>query len=202
MLPVLGQNPPERADAVRNRLKILEAAERLVALHGVDGLSMEGVASEAGVGVGTLYRRFGNRVGLANALLGEREREFQAAFMRGAPPLGPGAPPPARIEAFLHSYVDYLEAHTDLHRMAEAESGARYRTGAYGAHHAHLTMLLRQVHPDGDAVQMADALLAVLAVELYVFQRSVRNMAPQQIKLGMSLLARSVTTSRNRMHPE
>lgn len=153
---------------------------------------MEGVASEAGVGVGTLYRRFGNRVGLANALLGEREREFQEAFIKGPPPLGPGAPPPARIEAFLHAYVEYLEAHTDLHRMAEAEPGARYRTGAYTAHHAHLTMLLRQVRPDDQAVQMADALLAPLAVELYVFQRNVRALTPQQIKAGMSLIARSV----------
>ncbi|NUR86254.1 MAG: TetR family transcriptional regulator, partial [Nonomuraea sp.] len=49
----------ERTDAARNRAKILAAAADIVAAHGVAGLSMAEVAAAAGVGVGTLYRRFG-----------------------------------------------------------------------------------------------------------------------------------------------
>jgi AcrR family transcriptional regulator len=54
---------------------------------------MDAVAAEAGVGKGTLFRRFGDRAGLAVALLDERERDLQAAVLSGPPPLGPGAPP-------------------------------------------------------------------------------------------------------------
>jgi AcrR family transcriptional regulator len=191
-LQVLGQLQEERADAARNRRRILEAAERLAAERGVGGLSMEEVASAAGVGVGTLYRRFESRAGLARALLDRRERRFQAAFLKGPPPLGPGASAVERIEAFLHAYVDYLEAATDLHLMAEAEPGARYQSGAYRAHHAHLALLLGQAFPDADVEYLADSLFAPLAVHLYTYQRVHRAMDPQRIKRGLSALVRGL----------
>src|SRR3954447_26247036 len=99
-LPVVGTEVRERSDAVRNRRRILSAAERLFAAHGVDCVSMEAIAAEAEVGKGTLFRRFGDRSGLVRALLQERERDFQESFIRGAPPLGPGAPAADRLVAF------------------------------------------------------------------------------------------------------
>ena len=82
--------PRERADAARNRARILEAAADLVAERGIDAVSMEDVARAACVGTGTLYRRFGDRAGLALALLDEQTRDFQNALISGPPPLGPG----------------------------------------------------------------------------------------------------------------
>ena len=80
-----GEPPRERADAARNRLRILEAAAGLVDERGIEHVSMEDVACAAGVGTGTLYRRFGDRAGLALALLDEHTREFQdAADLRPA----------------------------------------------------------------------------------------------------------------------
>ena len=84
----------ERADAARNRARILEAAGALVAEQGIECVSMEDVARAASVGTGTLYRRFGDRAGLAFALLDEQTRDFQNALISGPPPLGPGAPAP------------------------------------------------------------------------------------------------------------
>src|SRR6185312_10778811 len=52
--------PIERADAARNRRKVLAAAEGLFATRGVAAVSMDDVAAAAGVGKGTLYRRFGD----------------------------------------------------------------------------------------------------------------------------------------------
>ncbi len=109
-----GQAPRERADAARNRLRILEAAAELVAERGIDHVSMDDVARAACVGAGTLYRRFGDRAGLALALLDERTRGFQDALIAGAPPLGPGAPAGERLRAFGHGYLDLLERHADL----------------------------------------------------------------------------------------
>src|SRR3712207_4184359 len=103
-LPVLNVGVVrERADAARNRLRILAAAERLFAARGVAGVTMDDVAAAAGVGKGTLYRRFVDKGGLAVALLDQRERELQQAILTGPPPLGPGATPPERLRSEEHT---------------------------------------------------------------------------------------------------
>lgn len=161
--------PKERADAARNRVKVLEAAAALFARHGVESVSMDAVATAAGVGKGTLFRRFGDKAGLAVALLDERERELQDAILSGPSPLGPGGgdepvPPSERLHAFADAYLDYVLEHRSLVRMSETASpGARYRIGAYGFWHRHVTILLDQIVSDGDA--LAHALLAVLSAE-------------------------------------
>ena len=60
-----------RADAVRNRAKVLEAARAAFAEHGAEA-QMEDVARRAGVGVGTVYRHFPTKEALAEALIEER----------------------------------------------------------------------------------------------------------------------------------
>jgi AcrR family transcriptional regulator len=103
-----GQTPHERADAARNRRRILAAAAELVDERGIGRVSMDDVARAACVGTGTLYRRFGDRAGLALALLDEHTREFQDALIAGPPPLGPGAPAAERLRAFGEGYLDLL----------------------------------------------------------------------------------------------
>src|SRR5688500_17713991 len=99
-LPVIQAEVPLRADAARNRDKVLAAAGRLFREHGPDCVSMDAVAAEAGVGKGTLFRGFGDRAGLVLALLTEQERRLQEDVIRGPAPLGPGAPPVERLIAF------------------------------------------------------------------------------------------------------
>nr|WP_236725102.1 helix-turn-helix domain-containing protein [Amycolatopsis orientalis] len=155
--------PKERADAARNRAAILDAAASLFAAHGVDAVSMDQVAAAAGVGKGTLFRRFGDKAGLAAALLDARERVLQEGVLHGPPPLGPGATPSERLVAFADAYLDYLLKHLPLVRMSEtAAPGARYRIGAYRFWHRHVAILL-----DGtpDPEHTAHALLAPLAAE-------------------------------------
>src|SRR5207249_4161704 len=53
----VGAPPKERADAARNRARILDAAERLFREHGVAAVSMDQIAQAAKVGKGTLFRR-------------------------------------------------------------------------------------------------------------------------------------------------
>lgn len=183
----------ERADAARNRRKILDAAQRLVATHGPTGLTMDAVAAAAEVGVGTIYRRFVDRAGLAQALLDDQERRFQEAFLRGAPPLGPGAPPADRIRAFLHAYVDRLVEEAPLLAIAESSPpAARFGTGAYALHQSHLAGLLAQIRPEGDREYLADALLAPLAAVVFLHHYRDRGMSPERIKSGLDDLARGV----------
>lgn len=188
-LPVVGQPPTERADAARNRRTVLAAAETIMVNSGVDALCMDGVAAAAGVGVGTVYRRFGDRAGLAYALLDEEERRFQAAFLFGPPPLGPGASPAARIRAFLHAYVDRLDTHASLLALAEAKSStARFSNGAYRTHRIHLIALVTLADPKADAAYLADALLAVLGGGLFLHQRQNLQFGTERIKTGLDQL--------------
>lgn len=59
--------PAQRRDAARNRARILEVAAEVMAARGID-ISMEEVAAAVGVGVGTLYRHFGSKAALVEAL--------------------------------------------------------------------------------------------------------------------------------------
>ncbi|MFF8815969.1 TetR/AcrR family transcriptional regulator [Streptomyces pactum] len=179
--------PKERADAARNRAAVLEAAARLFAEHGVEAVSMEQVAAAAGVGKGTLFRRFGDKSGLAAALLDARERVLQEAVMHGPPPLGPGAPADERLAAFLDAYFDYLLEHLALVRMSEtATPGARYRIGAYRFWHRHVAILLATA-PDPD--QAAHALLAPLAADHVA--ALLPELGEERMRAGLLRLARS-----------
>ncbi|GCE01652.1 TetR/AcrR family transcriptional regulator [Embleya hyalina] len=188
-LDLLRTPPPrERADAARNRAAILEAAAALFAEHGVESVSMDQIATAAGVGKGTLFRRFGDKSGLATALLDTRERALQEAILGGPPPLGPGAPAEDRLAAFLDAYVDYLLEHLDLIRMSETSTpGARYRIGAYRFWHRHVAILLPAKTPD--PTYTAHALLAPLSAEHVT--ALLPELGPTRIREGVLHLAES-----------
>jgi AcrR family transcriptional regulator len=186
-LPVIETEAVERQDAARNRERILCAARRLFDERGAGCVSMDDVAEAAGVGKGTLFRRFGSRASLAAAVLSERERALQEAIIRGAPPLGPGAPATERLVAFGEAMLDMLEAHSEL--LLAAETGpARYTHPAYAVHRLHAALLLSEASPGCDAELLADSLLAGLGAELFVYLRQVREMPLDRLKDGWQAL--------------
>jgi AcrR family transcriptional regulator len=169
---LLGRPGRERADAARNRRAVLAAAARLMSAQGPEAVTMDHVAEAAGVGKGTLYRRFGDRQGLLLALLDDAERELQDAILRGKPPLGPGAPVEERLIAFLRALVDLLEQRGEVVRASETSSpGARVRGGAYRAWHLHVALLLAELRPGSDSHTLAHVLLAPLAAETWTSLR-------------------------------
>lgn len=181
---------------MRNRSAILCAAQRLVAERGADRVTMDEVACAAGVGKGTLFRRFGDRTGLLRALLDERERAFQEDFIRGAPPLGPGALPRERLVAFGHRLLDEIEAQGDVLAAAETgPPGERLLHSVYRAHRAHVAALLRAAAPGGDADYRAEVLLGALTAELVLYQRRVLGMPLQRLKDGWLALIEGLPDS-------
>jgi AcrR family transcriptional regulator len=171
-LPLLDASRPERADAARNRRRVLDAAAALFAERGVEGVAMDDVARAAGVGKGTLFRRFGDRQGLLVALLDDAERRLQDDLLRGPPPLGPGAPADERLQAFLRALVGLLEGRGEIVRASERSSpGARLRTAAYAGWHLHVAVLLAELRPDADAAALAHILLAPLAADTWLALR-------------------------------
>src|SRR5438876_507104 len=125
-LPVSGQATQERGDAARNRGLLLEAARRLIADRGPDAVTMDDIAGEAGVGKGTLFRRFGSRAGLMIVLLDEDEQVLQQAFLFGPPPLGPAAPPLERLLAYGRARLKFVDEHRSLLRDAARDPQTRY----------------------------------------------------------------------------
>lgn len=180
-----------RRDAERNRNHVLTVARRLLRDRGLTAMTMDQLAAEAGVGKGTLYRGFGSRAGLAEALLDESERQLQEEILTGPPPLGWGVPPSERLRAFFSAYLRFLAANVDL--LVETEQGgpgARFHTGAYGFWHAHVAALLRtQGHNQPEI--LAHALLALVSADLYQHLRHT----PAQIDQVETVLLDLVTAT-------
>jgi AcrR family transcriptional regulator len=193
-LPQIAPDAVERADAARNRARILAAAERLFAERGAGCVSMDDVAERAQVGKGTLFRRFGSRAALAQAVLSERERAFQESLIRGEPPLGPGAPPCERMIAFGAALLDLLEGHAQLLMAAEA-GAARFASPPYAVHRLHLTLLLREADAGCDADYLAETLLHCLGADLFMHMREARGMSLEQLKVGWGELVRGALRS-------
>lgn len=168
-LPMTDAAPPERGDAARNRVLLLDAARRLIAEHGTEAVTMDAVAAAAGVGKGTLFRRFGSRAGLMLVLLDEDEKALQQAFMFGSPPLGPGAPALERLIAYGRSRLQFVWNHRALLSDAARDPQLRY-SAPVAVQHTHVRMLLHSAHTTGDLDAQAAALLALLDADYVTHQ--------------------------------
>ena len=108
----------ERADAARNRRLLLATAREMLAEQEADKLTMDALAERAGLGKGTVFRRFRSRAGIFQALLDDDERAFQERVLAGRPPLGPGAPALDRLIAYGRARTDFLISHREIARGA------------------------------------------------------------------------------------
>ena len=117
--PVIWGSPrAERADAARNRWLLLATAREIITGQGADKLTMDGLAKSAGLGKGTVFRRFRTRAGIFQALLDDDERHFQKQVLSGPPPLGPGAAPLDRLIAYGRARIGFLIGHRQIARAA------------------------------------------------------------------------------------
>ncbi len=160
-LPIAGQ-PPVRSDAAANRNRILGAACRILAEHGAGGLSMNSVAAGAGVGKGTIFRRFGDRDGLMRALLDEHTIKLQNAWLSGPPPLGPGAPPQERLEAFILALLRLQEQNLELMLAAEMNSHLA-APPAHATFLIHVSTLVQEIDPTLNSAVIAALVLNSIA---------------------------------------
>jgi len=159
--PVLPVGPPraERADAVRNRQHLLVTARQMLAGQGADTLTMDALAERAGLGKGTVFRRFGTRAGIFQALLDDDERAFQEQVLSGPPPLGPGAAPLDRLIAYGRARAEFLIEHREIARAALDGSQPIPAGAQTPVSQMHIRVLLAQI-------PLGPADLDVLAMQL------------------------------------
>ncbi|GGK44390.1 TetR/AcrR family transcriptional regulator [Nocardia camponoti] len=191
LLPVGQPASTPRADAARNRALLLDAAQELVRESGVDALTMDALAKRAGVGKGTVFRRFGNRTGLMFALLDHSEQQFQSGFLFGPPPLGPGASPLDRLIAFGRARLRDIAVEGTLHRAAES-NGGWLGSRPYEFHKAHVVHLLRSAGVRTQLAPLADVLLGALSAELVMHQTDAQGFTLDQVGDNFEWLVRRV----------
>jgi len=161
--------PHERGDAARNRRLLLDAARTLIAQRGPEEVTTDDIAAAAGVGKGTLFRRFGSRAGLMIEVLDEDERAMQQAFLFGPPPLGPAAQPLQRLVAFGRERLRFVRAHQSVLAEVHRDPNARYNA-VFAVLHTHIRVLLAEGSSSGDLDAQADALLALLDADYIAHQ--------------------------------
>ncbi|WP_163508688.1 TetR/AcrR family transcriptional regulator [Fodinicola acaciae] len=186
----------ERADAARNRVAILRATEELLSAHPAEEVSIDRVAAAAGVGKGTVFRRFGDRYGLMRALVMQRAAALEQAFTSGPPPLGPGATPAERLTAFLDAALDLVSRNSGLiaaHERA-AVAGKHHEQPVYQRWHQHVTELIAEARPDLDADLQAHILLRSLSDEVVI--HLIRNGQAERFGRTLHDLAALLTAKR------
>jgi AcrR family transcriptional regulator len=194
-LPIAGARH-ERADAAANRVRILEAAVRVLAKRGAEGTSIDAVAAEAGVGKGTIFRRFGDRSGLFQALLDEHLRAFQDAFMFGPPPLGPGAPAEERLAAFVDGLLDLHDDQLEV-TLALERDRLGPPIGGYLALSVHVESLIREISPALDAPVTAQLLLNAFNVNLVRYLLRDAGVSLATIKASVRPMIAGLALSRS-----
>lgn len=150
-----------RADAQRNRAAILAVAGRLICDEKLDDVSMDDIAAAAGVGKGTLFRRFTDREGLVCALFDDRTSRAWATVcdLAGDTTL----PADKRILALVTAVFDLTVV--ELQPLMRALPGG-CQSQTWAPWRALLAELILQVMPDADAEFLAMAIFASMRPEI------------------------------------
>ncbi|MCF8571434.1 TetR/AcrR family transcriptional regulator [Gordonia sp. HY002] len=197
-LPVVGGPPPspERADAARNRRLLLAAAKSLIDHHGASAVTMDAVARAAGVGKGTVFRRFGNRTGLMHALLDHSESDLQQAMLSGPEPLGPGGHPLDRLVAYGRARLKMTVDHLDLLLEANSDDPDRLAHPVWAMSTQHVKILLRQIGFSSGVDVIAHAVQAPIDAITVRHLMSVGGLTHEQIADDWEQMVRILAAGR------
>ena len=183
---------PARADALQNRAKLLKIAHQLFNEYGVDEVSMTQIAKSAGVGQGTLYRHFANKIELCHALLDTTQRELQEhtfAYLKQT------CDADEKLRWFLEQTATYVIDNLDLLSAHEGAFGASHL-----GHPAHLWWrgtihgLLAELGATNEQEYFTDTLYVLLDPLVLHFQYQHRHLSREDILSGInSVLDRLLT---------
>ncbi|MGW2377950.1 MULTISPECIES: TetR/AcrR family transcriptional regulator [Kitasatospora] len=184
----------ERADAAHNRRKILVTAQQLFQDSGVDHVSMDDIAEAAGVGKGTLFRRFGNREGLIGALFQQLTEDWQQQALDQL--ADPGEDPRERVLGFVASlFDDIVVPGRPLLRALERDSGGSHANlERYLLWQGRLARAIAEARPDADADFLAHAILGVLRAD-FVDLLVGTGMGIDAVRTGVLTLTASILTA-------
>jgi AcrR family transcriptional regulator len=192
---------PMRADAQRNRARLLEAAVRAFSQEGPE-VTLDAIARDAGVGIGTLYRHFPTREALVEAAY----RNELARLGDAVPELLRDLPPDEATRRWMDLFVDYM---TTKRGMADAlraviASGRNPYEHSRGQLVTAITTLLRAAGEAGALrrdIDPADVLASLGGVSLTAGEPAQREQAGRLLDLlmdGLRYQAAPAVGSRSR----
>ena len=184
--PAKPSRPPGRPRSQQAELSIIEAVLHLVAENGFDGLSVEGVAARAGVGKGTIYRRWPNKEAMVVDVLASISEDLPEApadqsvraglidlvdTIRVSTQDSPAGRLMPRVMASVSQYPEVMEAYR--HRVVEPRTAR--------LHH----MLVRGV-ANGELRPDLDVELAVTLLVAPILYVSMMRSKPQHLDRALS----------------
>ncbi len=177
-----------RADARRNHRLVIEAAAKLFAQYGVEAVSMTQIAQEAGVGKGTLYRNFPNKVSLCYALLDQEQRDLQESTFRRLRQTDATAAD--TLLWFLEQAGQFVLRNEELlHAGADDAQGVALDIRAHLWWRQTIQNLLLQAGAQGDLSYFSDTLYVLLHVNTIRFQRHSLKYSEERIIAGLRATA-------------
>ncbi len=188
----------ERKDAAANRILILRTAETLFAERGVANVCMADIAQAAGVGKGTLYRRYANKAELCLGLMDEQMTTFQNKMLAEFRSMSANSVPKmSQLEFFIDALVHFTDAHSPL--LTEVQSAGLFQEGRstemphfwqYMTVHGLFQAAINEGEiPEGlDTEYLSDAILSPLMADIFRFQREVRGFSLARISEGLRIL--------------
>ncbi|GLV91483.1 TetR family transcriptional regulator [Streptomyces lavendulae subsp. lavendulae] len=181
-----GAERTERADAQRNREAVLAAADALFATSSSPhSVSMDDIAAAAGVGKGTLFRRFGDRAGLIAAVITSRLEPLQRTVREVQE--ATGCAPRQRVLSLLDTSLTFKIENRSLMAAAEdAGLSSPYQAEHYGWWHETLREALDRVPGVHDPDFTAHALLATIRADLVAHLVDEQKMSPDGLRSALA----------------
>ncbi|MGW7694321.1 TetR/AcrR family transcriptional regulator [Streptomyces asiaticus] len=181
---------PLRADARRNEDRLLETAAAVFAREGA-GASVKDIAREAGVGVGTLYRRFPSKELLVEAVYRQEVRRLCEA----APHLAATLPPVDALRTWMERFIDFMAAKSgmaDALRVVLTDDSERLQTRALLAEAIdHLLSSGEGGSAARPEVDAQDVLMALGGISLMAAGEDQHDLATRLIDLLLRGVVRS-----------
>jgi AcrR family transcriptional regulator len=172
-------NPqPSRADALKNRAHILETARRLFQERGVEAVTMTDISEAAGVGKGTLYRHFENKMAVSEALLDDEQRQHQAQTFERIRTQTDAA---ATLRWFVRATLEYVDRNAVLLCVGTQPMGSLQHPAHWWWRQT-VRGLLEQMQPPGDLDVLADAVYVLMDVHNVYFLRQVRGYSLERVQ--------------------
>jgi TetR/AcrR family transcriptional repressor of mexAB-oprM operon len=175
----------ERKDAAEHRRIILEKAHSLFTEFGVDGVTMHQIAKSAGIGQGTLYRRYSHKGEICLDLMQENSQHLIDEINKYIE-FNKDQPIKDRLAEVLHNCIEFVVKYSPWlvsiqAPTCEGRQSLVYHSPLYKSLHSAICGLLEETSAKDPIIQ-ADMILASLTPELFLFMQQDRGYSLEEIK--------------------
>jgi AcrR family transcriptional regulator len=178
--------------------RILNAGRQLFTESGLEAVSMHSIAKKAGIGQGSLYRRFTDKGEICSALLRDSSEHFLTGMEQEVQQSGAGPSALERLQSSIERVVDFIEQHAELLHLIKYEfigkkQLTQFEHPFFQRLKAIVEKLLQQAADNGEIIPIdpqfaATALISVLSPDLYLYQQKAHGSSKEQISQGIITL--------------